>query len=215
MLHLQKLDVSCKRGISLLLNICHCKSLTYTTSTSKAESDLLAGFSLSEDFISQHEEQAIVTEVNPTLLRRKYNKGHWDNAIVLFRETEKSEWNEENYKIMKRFEEHVFGIKESYLPATHVLDLSEDGYIKPHIDSVKFCGPLVSGLSLLSDSVMRLRLDEENYADVFIPRLSVYIMSKEIRYQYTHEILANPATIHDQNIHRTRRITVMKRSKEF
>lgn len=147
-------------------------------------------------------------------MRRKYLKGHWDGAIVLYREMEKLEWNESNGKIIERLENHVFGPKRNCLAATHVLDLHEDGFIKPHIDSIKFCGALVSGMSLLSDAVMRLKLDDKNYSDVFIPRLSVYIMSNDIRYKYTHEILPNTPSINGREIHRTRRITIMKRSKE-
>jgi alkylated DNA repair protein alkB family protein 7 len=169
---------------------------------------------LKENFVTKQEEEQIIGEVNHKFMRRKYNRGHWDGAIVSYREMEKLEWNPENTTIMKRFEKHVFGSEKNGLAATHVLDLHEDGYIKPHIDSVKFCGALVSGMSLLSDAVMRLQLDESNYIDVLIPRLSVYIMSNDIRYKYTHEILPNVASICGRNVNRKRRITIMKRSKE-
>ena len=73
------------------------------------------------------------------------------------------------------------GRKLSPLPEVHVLELAKDGYIRPHIDSVKvamqkyhcffccqyylqhppsssvqFCGEVIAGVSLLSPSVMRL-----------------------------------------------------------
>ena len=190
------------------------RNLIYEASSELVESQLKQGFNLKENFLTEEEEEQILGEVNHRFLRRKYNSGHWDGAIVLYREMEKLEWNAPNTNIMKKFEEHVFGSKDSSISATHVLDLSEDGYIKPHIDSIKFCGALVSGLSLLSDAVMRLQLDESNYADVLIPRFSVYIMSDDIRYKYTHEILPNVAEICGQKVNRTRRITVMKRSLE-
>ena len=190
------------------------RNLIYEASSELVESQLKQGFNLKENFLTEEEEEQILGEVNHRFLRRKYNSGHWDGAIVLYREMEKLEWNTPNTTIMNKFEEHVFGSKDSSISATHVLDLSEDGYIKPHIDSIKFCGALVSGLSLLSDAVMRLQLDESNYADVLIPRFSVYIMSDDIRYKYTHEILPNVAEICGQKVSRTRRITVMKRSLE-
>jgi alkylated DNA repair protein alkB homolog 7 len=79
--------------------------------------------------------------------------------------------------------------------------LAEDGHIKPHVDSVRFCGNTIAGLSLLSDSVMRLIRTTESdeiaakdqssndysrtkfekdenafYADVLLKRRSLYIM---------------------------------------
>ena len=189
-------------------------NLIYTSSSELAELHLQHGFDLVTNFITKQEENEIIDEVNRKLMRRKYNAGHWDGAIVSYREMEKVDWNFANSVVMNKFEKHVFKGENSCLSATHVLDLHEDGYIKPHIDSIKFCGAFVSGLSLLSDAVMRLKLDENNYSDVFIPRFSVYTMSNEIRYKYTHEILPNIASVCGKDVKRTRRITVMKRSSE-
>ena len=36
----------------------------------------------------------------------------------------------------------------AFLPRTHVLDLHADGWINPHVDSIKFSGGIVCGLSL-------------------------------------------------------------------
>ena len=38
----------------------------------------------------------------------------------------------------------------------HAVDLSHDGHISPHVDSVKFSGGMVSGLSLLSTRILQL-----------------------------------------------------------
>ncbi|CAN0326924.1 unnamed protein product, partial [Phaeothamnion confervicola] len=43
-----------------------------------------------------------------------------------------------------------------WLPC-HAIDLAPEGFIKPHVDSVKFSGRVVAGLSLVSAAVMRLR----------------------------------------------------------
>lgn len=79
----------------------------------------------------------------------------------------------------------AFGPGQTLLSSVHVLDLEPQGYIKPHVDSIKvgreqwlgapswgragqakthplpcplfqFCGSTIAGLSLLSPSVMRL-----------------------------------------------------------
>ena len=82
------------------------------------------------------------------------------------------------------------------LPATHVIDLKKGGRIDAHVDSVKFSGGLVAGLSLSCDAEMVLRpYDAERDAPVegkearcVLPRRSLYIMSGEARYAFTHEV---------------------------
>ena len=78
-----------------------------------------------------------------------------------------------------------------------------------HVDSVKFSGGIVAGISLLSDSIMRLRPSSEEweestlmkestnhrdgntagYVDLYLPQLSLYVLSGMSRYSYTHELL--------------------------
>lgn len=38
----------------------------------------------------------------------------------------------------------------------HILDLHAEGHIRPHIDNERYCGDVISGVSLLSPSVMQL-----------------------------------------------------------
>jgi alkylated DNA repair protein alkB family protein 7 len=57
-------------------------------------------------------------------------------AIVGFRETERKNWNQLNSKVIQRLQETAFDPKGTrLLPYVHVLDLADDGFIKPHIDS--------------------------------------------------------------------------------
>ncbi len=73
--------------------------------------------------------------------------------------------------------------EREYFPAVHVIDLAEDGFIKPHVDSIKFSGKVVVGLSLLSPSIMRFQEEKpENEAkpsivEALLPRRSVYMMT--------------------------------------
>ena len=64
------------------------------------------------------------------------------------------------------------------LAHVHVLDLHENGYIKPHVDALRFCGNTIAGLCLLSDAVMKLthEKDESKYAYALLKRRSLYIM---------------------------------------
>lgn len=94
-----------------------------------------------------------------------------------------------------------------WLPC-HAIDLSANGELKPHVDSVKFSGDVVAGLSLLSDAIMRLKPpakeweNEENdtdhgevgddsigHVDLYLPKLSLYVLSGMSRYSFTHELL--------------------------
>ena len=83
----------------------------------------------------------------------------------------------------------------------------------PHIDSVKFSGDIIAGLSLKSSRILRLRkakdselptdLDRKLFSingkedgktwqqcyELFLPPRSLYILQGAMRYKYTHEIL--------------------------
>jgi len=90
-------------------------------------------------------------------------------------------------------------------------DLGTAGVIRPHIDSVKFSGDVVAGISLVSERVMRLRpgdietgsplwqgcsggREEEeddgdgDWIDLRLGVGSFYFMGGRARYEWTHEI---------------------------
>ena len=89
------------------------------------------------DFINEQEETSLCKEVQPHLQRLVYEKDHWDEAIVKFRETERKNWNKANTPLIERLRSRAFDKNDSVLPYVHVLDLAEDGHIKPHIDSTR------------------------------------------------------------------------------
>ncbi|KAJ3601446.1 hypothetical protein NHX12_032414, partial [Muraenolepis orangiensis] len=130
-------------------------------------------------FISQEEERAFLEELEPGLKRKRYQFDHWDDAIHGYRETERGTWGSVCEGLLRRVKSVAFPEGSPLLGPVHVLDLDKAGYIKPHIDSVKFCGSTIAGLSLLSDSVMRLvkEDDADQWLDVLLPRYSLYILS--------------------------------------
>lgn len=104
----------------------------------------------------------------------------------------------------------------------HVIDLEATGRIDPHVDSVRFSGHYVCGLSLLSPAVLRLQPDvgERNdglipspgtgsysdatamkkvsnssdfFVDVLLPPGSLYVLQGDGRYRYTHAIREDSA----------------------
>ncbi|EDW19478.1 alpha-ketoglutarate-dependent dioxygenase alkB homolog 7, mitochondrial isoform X1 [Drosophila mojavensis] len=192
------------------------------------------------DFISEAEEKQLHEEIEPYMSRLRYEFDHWDDAIHGFRETERKKWYPKNRELLERVREVAFN--GAIMPYVHILDLAADGVIKPHVDSVRYCGNTISGISLLSDSVMRLvRIDPQKYqqngssdsaedtayrqqpaallennfyADLLLPRRSLYIMSHTARYNFTHEILANEHSKFLGNpVPKTRRISIICRNE--
>ncbi|XP_014275160.1 alpha-ketoglutarate-dependent dioxygenase alkB homolog 7, mitochondrial [Halyomorpha halys] len=185
--------------------------------TEPAESNkklAMENVSVINDFLSQSEEKSLLKEIEPYMKRLRYQYDHWDHAIHGFRETERLKWNESNSAILNKIKCIAFG-NDSTLPHTHILDLAENGYIKPHIDSIRFCGNTIAGASLLSDSVMRFCNEQNKFTfSVLLKRRSLYIMRGPVRYDFTHEILSNDVSCFQGNkIIKTRRISVICRSR--
>ena len=78
------------------------------------------------------------------------HKQHQDEDVPQFAKT--------IYKTRKHLAENHFNKSNNnhiqWLPC-HAIDLSVTGVLKAHVDSVKFSGEIVAGISLLSDAVMR------------------------------------------------------------
>jgi len=89
------------------------------------------------DFISPEEEKNLMEELEIKFKRARYQYDHWDDAIHGYRETEKPSWNELNTPILDRLKGLAFNPDSPILESAHVLDLSEKGHIKPHLDSIK------------------------------------------------------------------------------
>ncbi|CAI9739727.1 alpha-ketoglutarate-dependent dioxygenase alkB homolog 7, mitochondrial-like [Octopus vulgaris] len=167
-----------------------------------------------EDFLSLEEHESLLAEIEPYLKRLRYEYDHWDDAIHGYRETERKQWNDSNTKILDRVKSVAFQPPEAPLPFVHVLDINKDGYIKPHVDSVRFCGRTIAGLSLLSESVMRLvcEKDKSKSGDILLLPRSLYILRDQARFDYTHEVLPDKTSMFKGNhIPRSRRISVISR----
>ncbi|KAL4095342.1 hypothetical protein PRIC1_008716 [Phytophthora ramorum] len=168
------------------------------------------------DVITEDEEQVVADECSRILRRRRYEEDHWDNAIVKFKEMERSRWSTETQRILQKVREAAILPKElKYFPAVHVIELAEDGYIKPHVDSIKFSGRVVAGINLLSPSIMRFKEEHgDSIIDAYLQRRSMYMMTGRVRYHYTHEILPGAQVFKGQvPVNRTHRISIMLRDE--
>ncbi|KAF4519721.1 hypothetical protein B566_EDAN017595 [Ephemera danica] len=183
---------------------------------SSLKSSIIKDMTVIHDFLSSEEEQSILNEIEPYLKRLRYEFDHWDDAIHGYRETERLKWNSENSKIIQRVRELAFPVGCAQLRHVHVLDLDAKGVIKPHVDSTRFCGNTIAGLSLLSDCVMRLvhSHNSEQVVDIYLKQRSLYIMRDSARYDYTHEVLGAEHSFFKENaVPRSRRISIICRNE--
>ena len=164
------------------------------------------------------------------VLRRRYEKGHWDAVITNYKEVELADGSMNDPRIPEIFERtrrlleinHLEYQSVKWLPC-HGIDLKKDGELKAHVDSVKFSGDLVAGISLRSSCIMRLapHVDGEEgvmegHVDLFLPPLSLYVLTGVARYRYSHELLNTATTFHAPDgscisVHRDHRISVIFR----
>lgn len=169
-----------------------------------------------QNAITKTEEAALVAELDPILKRRRYQRDHWDNVIIGYKEVERAHWQDlSNEATVHRIKDQILSLMEDletgqtgsefgmgtgdggieWLPV-HVIDLDADGIITPHVDSVKFSGDLVCGVSLLSPAIMTLRPDSppEQANDpayrvqIHLPPRSLYVLSGNARYHFAHSI---------------------------
>ncbi|CAB3405612.1 unnamed protein product [Caenorhabditis bovis] len=170
---------------------------------------------IKRDFITPEEEESLLREVEPHMKRLRYEKSHWDDAIHLYREREQRKWSDENLEVISRIRSESFGPGTEHLTYVHILDLHKDGVIKPHIDSVRYCGDVITGVSLLSDAIMRLRHKErkdELVIDMLMPRRSLYRLGEIGRYEFTHEVLGDEESEwNGKQVPRSRRISIICR----
>lgn len=116
------------------------------------------GVRIIPNFITEEQEQEIVKECETALRKSKYENGHWDGVIRNYRELQRpTRLLREPFRrfydeAIKLFPEHS-GPPMNFV---HILDLHKDGAIGAHVDSIKFGGEVVAGLSLLSTAIMRL-----------------------------------------------------------
>ncbi|KAK7080564.1 Alpha-ketoglutarate-dependent dioxygenase alkB 7, mitochondrial [Halocaridina rubra] len=176
---------------------------------------IISSFQVLHDFLREDEESVLMKDVEPHLKRLKYEFDHWDDAIHGFRETERSRWSKDASPIIAKMREFAFPDGQNQITQVHILDLAKTGVIKPHVDSIRFCGSIICGLCLLSDAVMRLVHveDKDQVIDVLLPRRCLYLMRDESRYKYTHEVLGeNDSYFKTTAVPRARRVSVICRN---
>ncbi|KAM6188700.1 alpha-ketoglutarate-dependent dioxygenase alkB homolog 7, mitochondrial [Sarcoramphus papa] len=165
-------------------------------------------------FLSPGEAAELLRELEPVLGRRPYQFDHWDGAICGYRETERGRWGGAGRAVLGRVAA-AFPPGRPPLPLVHVLDLHPRGHVRPHVDSVKFCGCTIAGLSLLSPSVMRLVSCRApgQWLELLLQPGSLYVLRGAARYDFTHEILRDEESFFGgRRVPRGRRLALICRN---
>jgi len=159
------------------------------------------------------EENSLVMHCENFMKNRRFEKTHWDHVISKYREVERhvSLWDTSCQNIFSRVRKLAPG--HSFLDFIHVLDLELEGEIGPHVDNTECFGDVISGLSLLSDSVMVFRhIEHDTTVEVFLPRYSLYFIKGDVRYKYKHSILNEAYEFDGKIVSKNRRISILMRS---
>jgi alkylated DNA repair protein alkB homolog 7 len=185
-------------------------------------------------------------------LSRRYEQGHWDSVIQKYREVELLDEDadeltpllqpirhfiEENHSSDEKSNDtySTACFSGSWLPC-HAIDLHQDGALNAHVDSIRFSGNIVAGLSLLSDGIMRLKLssdkesteskdscatsvsdhfDGNEFVDLLLPCRSLYVLRGVSRYEFTHEMLPSNSLFRNSiPIKRDRRLSIIFRDSK-
>lgn len=137
-----------------------------------------------ENAVTEEEAAALVHDIESRMKRRRYEKGHWDAVITQYKEIELPLPSESSSSAlaplsdpsiraierirrlleMQHFDSNGAAAdqdghtkdKVSWI-SCHGIDLKKEGRLTAHVDSVRYSGLIVAGLSLLSSSIMRLR----------------------------------------------------------
>jgi len=133
------------------------------------------------DFVTEDEEARLLAEATRRLQRMPYEAGHFDQVIHHYRELLGFKHiSSESAAVLARGEaatrERCGNDPAFRFLPVHILDLRADGYIQPHLDA--YCGRCVAGVSLGSESVMRLTRPDRPDAvvDLLLPRRSYYCL---------------------------------------
>ena len=96
----------------------------------------------------------------------------------------------------------------------HVLDLLPEGSIGRHVDHVEYSGQYILGLSLASHAVMRLlHQSSDSACELLLPRRSLYLLHGPARYEWAHEVPAQPTFEGRELPPKGRRVSILLRDR--
>jgi len=185
------------------------------------------GLKVFEDFVSADEEQAVMDLADTIMHDREYRDDHYDGVITRYRECFLDNFPDPKVAaVVQRM--RLWAWRETsgdpfrgprLFPHIQMIDMEAEGFIKGHRDNHKFFGAFTCGLNLASPAVMRFQeLKDGSGAgghsttyDCPLPRRSLYLMSKDSRWNWTHAVLASGTSCAHGTHQRSRRLSVIVR----
>lgn len=97
--------------------------------------------------------------------------------ITNYRETHVTSWPTDVLDFLKPIIRRLEGLLPDTKTQMHILHLSTDGEILPHLDNVDASGSCIVGISLGSSRVLRMEHvdDPDAFFEVLLPSGSVYL----------------------------------------
>jgi len=194
-----------------------------------------------DNFVSEEEANLLAEQISALMRRRRYEKNHWDSVIVGYKEVELIDEDAMLNDLIIRnllhrtrsyLQENHLTPASTFLPC-HAIDLKADGELHAHVDSVRFSGGMVAGISLLSSAIMRLKPSpdgvsaqqqqnqedsvrlHDGHVDLLLPPLSLYVLTGVSRYEYSHELLPSNSVFQDADANNTQVIRDQRYSLIF
>lgn len=128
------------------------------------------------NFINECEESRLIQELMKKLKLLKWSEGHFDEKIRHYKEFTITH-NQQFPYLNDIFNQKIrhFLPKKEFLP-WHVIELGNDGEVKPHIDNKYYSGSLIAGISLQRDSILTLSdpFEPTTSFQITLPRRSIY-----------------------------------------
>eukprot|EP01036_Dinobryon_divergens_P028314 gene28314-37245_t len=145
--------------------------------------------------INEKEESILVGYLSSLLSRKKYQGNHWDDVISEYKEIELQRKSatpdvlaiiDNIQNVIAKSQEHAATKFRAEFMQPHVIDLAGNGHIAPHVDSIKFSGDMIAGISLLSTRTMVLSPEgdpassRDPVADIALrlPPRSLYVVQR-------------------------------------
>lgn len=86
-----------------LRRLCTSSETLFEASDDVTLSQIVPFFKVRLDFVTEKEEALLLEEIEPHIKRLRYEKSHWDGAIVGYREVERKNWSKESQTVGARF----------------------------------------------------------------------------------------------------------------
>jgi hypothetical protein len=198
--------------------------LSNITTNNKLWNNNQFGFYLFNNIITQTQATSLSYEAIKFLQYKPYEIDHYDHVIKNYREKQVGlgKWSIENRALLTKIQEIIqqttqLDINKPFMDP-HIIELKPSGRIDAHVDSVKYGGEVVAAISLQSKrrlimtypntNQQQQQQHQQNIAfELDLEPCSLYIMSKQSRYELAHAITAST----NNNIDEKNRISIVFR----